>query len=52
MQQVDVQVVYDLFTVAVILWGGIFMFLLWLYFKMERIDKALKTLDISDGEDM
>ena len=41
----------ELFTVATILWGGVFVFLLYLYLKMEKIDKALKAIDISLEED-
>ncbi len=41
----------ELFTVATILWGGMFVFLLWLYLKMERIDKALKTIITTEEED-
>lgn len=41
----------ELFTVATILWGGVFVFLLYLYLKMEKIDEALKTINISLEED-
>ena len=45
MQQVE------LFAVASILWGGVFVFLLYLYLKMEKIDEALKAINISLEED-
>ena len=41
----------ELFTVATILWGGVFVFLLYLYLKMEKIEEALKAINISLEED-
>ncbi|MHA1934792.1 MAG: hypothetical protein ACW97A_05885 [Candidatus Thorarchaeota archaeon] len=45
MQQVE------LFTVAAILWGGIFVFLLYLYMRMSSLRKSVKSLESSLGED-
>ncbi|MHA1577692.1 MAG: hypothetical protein ACTSU3_10060 [Candidatus Thorarchaeota archaeon] len=45
MQQVE------LFVVAVILWGGIFVFLLYLLLRMVGIEKQLKIVESQiDGE--
>ena len=45
MQQVE------LFVVAVILWGGIFVFLLYLLMRMVGIEKQLKIVESQiDGE--
>lgn len=45
MQQVE------LFIVAIILWGGIFVFLLYLLLRMAGIEKQLKIVESqTDGE--
>ncbi|MHA1949911.1 MAG: hypothetical protein ACW99G_06010 [Candidatus Thorarchaeota archaeon] len=44
MQQVE------LFVVAIILWGGIFTFLLYLLFRMVGIEKQLKIVESQVGE--
>ncbi|MHA1943865.1 MAG: hypothetical protein ACW96M_05655 [Candidatus Thorarchaeota archaeon] len=42
---------FELFVVAVILWGGIFAFLLYLLLRMVGIEKQLKIVGSQvDGE--
>ena len=45
MQQVE------LFAVATILWGGIAAFLLWLFFRMNKIESTMKKLSSAILED-
>ena len=45
MQQVE------LFTVAAVLWGGIAIFLLWLFYRMNRIEDTMKRLSTSFEEE-
>ncbi len=40
----------ELFTVAMILWGGILIFLAYLLIRMNRIENAMKRLKIEDQE--
>ena len=42
---------FELFVVAVILWGGIFAFLVYLLLRMVGIEKQLKIVESQvDGE--
>lgn len=42
---------FELFGVAIILWGGIFAFLLYLLMRMVGIEKQLKIVESQiDGE--
>jgi hypothetical protein len=36
---------FELFTVAVILWGGIFLFLAYLFLRMIGIEKQLRIVE-------
>jgi hypothetical protein len=44
MQQVE------LFFVALVLWGGIFLFLFMLYQKMRSLEKSVRSLDALNEE--
>lgn len=44
MQQVE------LFFVALVLWGGIFLFLFMLFQKMKNLEKSIKNLDALNEE--
>ena len=42
---------FELFTAAVVFWGGIFVFLLYLLLRMAGIEKQLKIVESQiDGE--
>ncbi|MHA1863400.1 MAG: CcmD family protein [Candidatus Thorarchaeota archaeon] len=42
---------YELFIVATIFWGGIFVFLLYILMRMKSLDKQLKIVESQiDGD--
>ncbi len=41
----------ELYAVATILWCSVLVFMIWLYFRMQGTDKALKTITSTELEE-
>lgn len=52
MQSPDIVLSNELFTVAVILWVGTFSLLFWIFFRMNGLDKAIRTFSSADGQEV
>ncbi len=49
MQSPEVVLSIELFTVSIILWVGMFVFITWIYLRMQSAEKILRSLSLDSG---